>query len=82
MNSNALTLRNKFLVALPSINDGPFGQTVTYICDHGDDGTMGIIVNQPLDLSLPDIFKQLNFPNAIELSNNLSVLKGGPVVVK
>lgn len=79
MNSSGLTLRNKFLVALPSINDGSFSQTVTYICDHGDDGTMGIIVNQPLDLSLPEVFKQLNFPDSIELPNNPAVLKGGPV---
>ena len=79
MNSNSLPLRNKFLVALPSMNDGTFSQTVTYICDHGEDGTMGIIINQPLALSLPDVFKQLNFPNAIELPDNLAVLKGGPV---
>lgn len=77
---NALVLKNKFLVALPTIGDSHFKQSVTYICDHSTEGTMGIIINQPLDsLSLPDVFKQLNLPNAIELPEQYPVMCGGPV---
>lgn len=77
-----LDLRNKFLIALPTIGDQRFSKSVTYICDHNADGTMGIVINQPLELSMPDIFKQLKLPNAIELPFNRAqsyVMKGGPV---
>ncbi|HEY7773292.1 MAG TPA: YqgE/AlgH family protein [Marinagarivorans sp.] len=79
MRNGQLSLRNKFLVALPSMEDKQFDKAVTYICDHGDEGTMGIVINQPLELSLPEIFKQLNLPNPIELPTAKAVLKGGPV---
>lgn len=79
MKSGYLALRNKFLVALPKMTDDGFNQTVTYICDHGDDGTMGIVINQKLDVALPDVFKQLKLPNAIELNDAPAVFKGGPV---
>ena len=79
MASPHLELRNKFLVALPAIGDERFQKSVTYICDHGDDGSMGIVVNQPLEISMPDVFKQLKLPNPIELTASATVLKGGPV---
>jgi putative transcriptional regulator len=79
MRKDQLALRNKFLIALPSMADKHFDKAVTYICDHGDDGTMGIVINQPLELSMPEVFRQLNFPNPIELPNPAAVLKGGPV---
>lgn len=77
--SSHLALRNHFLVALPTMTGSDFSQSVTYICDHNDEGTMGIIINQPLGLSLPDVFKQLKLPNAIEMPHAPTVLKGGPV---
>jgi putative transcriptional regulator len=78
MSKPDLSLRNKFLVALPSMLDSQFSKTVTYICDHTNEGTMGLIINQPLELLLPDVFKQLNLPNTIEIANP-TVLRGGPV---
>ena len=79
MTQTTLQLRNKFLIALPSMTDTSFRHSVTYICDHNHDGTMGIVINQPLGLSLPDVFKQLNLSNAIEIPTTAPVLKGGPV---
>lgn len=78
MQNSPLSLRNQFLVALPTMGDKNFDKAVTFICDHGDEGAMGIVINQPLELSLPEVFKQLNLPNPIELPAT-SVLKGGPV---
>ena len=74
-----LALRNKFLIALPDMEDSLFQRAVTYICDHGDDGTMGIVINQPLELSMPEVFKQLKLPKPIELPEQSTVMKGGPV---
>ncbi len=80
MTQHSLSLRNKLLVALPSMSDGFFAKSITYICDHSEEGTMGIVINQPLGINLPEIFKQLNLPDATTVvKRNINVLKGGPV---
>jgi len=48
-----------FLVASRTLNDPNFGESVVYLIEHGEDGTMGLIVNRSSDISLseavPDI---------------------------
>lgn len=39
-----------FLVAAPALQDPNFSRSVVLVCDHGPDGTMGLIVNRPLAL--------------------------------
>ena len=46
------SLRDHFLLAMPSLSEGLFSQSITYICEHGESGAMGIVINQPLDLSV------------------------------
>ncbi len=71
-------LRNHFLLAMPSLSEGIFSQSITYICEHGESGAMGIIVNQPLDLSVQEIFEHLEIEPFKDFSNE-PVLAGGPV---
>ncbi len=52
-------LRDHFLLAMPSLSEGIFSHSVTYICEHGESGAMGIVINQPLDLSVAEIFEHL-----------------------
>ncbi|MCP4125520.1 MAG: hypothetical protein GY753_00475, partial [Gammaproteobacteria bacterium] len=59
MNSST-NLTNQFLIAMPSMQDMNFSQTVTYICEHTDEGAMGIVVNRPTNLHLNDILDQLD----------------------
>jgi putative transcriptional regulator len=71
-------LRDHFLLAMPGLTGGIFSHSITYICEHGESGAMGIIINQPLDLSVQEIFEHLQIiPNA-DFSNE-AVLAGGPV---
>ena len=48
-----------FLVAKPSIASGPFYKSVVLLLSHGDEGTLGLIVNRatgiPLSEALPDL---------------------------
>ena len=44
---------------MPSLSEGIFSQSITYICEHGESGAMGIVINQPLELSLDEIFEHL-----------------------
>ena len=53
-------LTNHFLIAMPGRKDSNFFHTVTYICEHNEDGAMGIVLNRPTDLQLEDILEQLD----------------------
>ena len=42
-------LKNHFLIAMPSIDDPIFKKSLVLICDDNQDGTMGLIINKPID---------------------------------
>ena len=42
-------LKNHFLIAMPSIDDPIFKKSLVLICDDNKDGTMGLIINKPID---------------------------------
>ncbi|TVZ37230.1 putative transcriptional regulator [Alteromonadaceae bacterium 2753L.S.0a.02] len=72
------SLRDHFLIAMPSLTDPIFSRSVTYVCDHSEQGAMGIVINQPLDLKLGDVFQQLSIDHDDKLIDR-PVLAGGPV---
>ncbi len=53
------SLENQFLIAMPSLGDNYFNKTVTYICEHNDEGAMGLIINMPVNITLHDLLKQI-----------------------
>lgn len=76
MNSPMSSLKNHFLIAMPQLQDPNFAGTLTYICDHGEQGAMGIVVNRPIDITLGEILSQLDLGDA---GCDESVYAGGPV---
>ena len=72
-------LTNHFLIAMPALADPNFARTVTLICDHSNEGTMGLVVNRPTDLKLRDILDQLGIDASGALVADLPVYYGGPV---
>ncbi|MDA8963164.1 YqgE/AlgH family protein [Pseudomonadales bacterium] len=72
------SLRNQFLIATPTLEDGIFKSSVTYICEHDEDGAMGIIINRPSDLIFSDLVKEFEAIESSEL-NTQPVMVGGPV---
>ena len=71
--------KNHFLVAMPGLVDPAFHQTVTYICEHHQGGAMGIIINQPLTLTIGKLFSQLDLEVESETLRNQPLNYGGPV---
>jgi putative transcriptional regulator len=71
-------LRDHFLLAMPCLTEGIFAQSITYICEHGESGAMGIVINRPLDLSVSEIFEHLQITTQSDFSAE-PVLAGGPV---
>ena len=43
------SLKGHFLVAMPGLADPNFSQTVTCICEHNEQGAMGIVINRVHD---------------------------------
>ncbi len=73
------SLENQFLIAMPSLNDPYFNKTVTYICEHNDDGAMGLIINLPVNLTLNELLAQLDEKKDELPELAQQVLTGGPV---
>jgi len=74
-----VSLTNHFLIAMPSLADPNFSRTVTLICEHSNEGTMGLIINRPIDLSLREILKQMDIEGSETAQLNLPIHLGGPV---
>lgn len=72
------SLKGQFLIAMPSISEGIFAHSITYICEHNEQGAMGIVINHPLDLSLDEIFQHLEIDD-INSKHSDHILAGGPV---
>jgi putative transcriptional regulator len=75
--SNNLT--GHLLIAMPALADPNFAKTVTYICEHSEQGALGLVINRPLDIDLGDVFAQLDLENCDENAAVQPVLHGGPV---
>lgn len=78
MDSSSL-LTNQLLIAMPGMADPNFSTTVTLICEHNDDGALGIIINRPLNLKLSGLFEQLAVDDANPEAAGKPVMAGGPV---
>ncbi len=73
----------KILLAMPSIDDPRFDQSVIYLCSHGEDGAMGLVINQVLPgIDMVELIEQLNIEKDMTHKADLlsmDVLSGGPV---
>ena len=72
------SLKNHFLIAMPNLGDPNFYHTVTYICEHNEDGAMGIVINRPAALTLNELLPQMGMTPDPKYMDHV-VLEGGPV---
>jgi len=74
-----VNLTNQFLIAMPNMADPYFSKSLTYICEHNEQGALGIVVNRPIDLTLSTLLDQIDIPLTRAEIGNLPVHFGGPV---
>lgn len=79
--SDILSLSNHFLIAMPSLNDPNFEQSVSYICEHNNEGAMGVVINRPMDLNFADLCEQLEIEITDMDTAAYPIFDGGPVEV-
>ena len=72
------SLKNHFLVAMPSLNDENFSDSLVYICEHNADGAMGLIINQQLDIPAKAVFDRLDLQHKNNRGDEL-IFDGGPM---
>ena len=79
MSDNRLT--DHFIIAMPGLMDENFNQAVTYICEHDENGTFGIIINRESEITLDDVMQQMKIPYHSDKSKHEAVFTGGPVQI-
>lgn len=72
-------LTGHFLIAMPSLNDGFFNHAVTYICEHDETGSFGIIINQQTGITIKQIAKEMKIKTDASYNKDQSIFIGGPV---
>ena len=72
-------LTGHFLIAMPALRDNNFSQSVTYICEHNTNGTLGITINRPSEFQLSEMLTQLSIEFKLPATGLRSLFVGGPV---
>jgi putative transcriptional regulator len=47
-----VNLTQHFLIAMPNMVDPHFAKTLTFVCEHNEQGALGVVVNRPIDMTL------------------------------
>ncbi len=76
--SDTNLLKHHFLMSMPSLESDYFSNSLIYLCEHNDEGAMGIVVSKPHDIPMDEILDQLELPENSPL-NFQPVYQGGPV---
>lgn len=76
----SVDLSRQFLLAMPGMVGAEWAHTVIFMCEHNAQGALGLVINRPTDLMLPDLLGRLSITVASEASvADLPVFFGGPV---
>jgi len=77
--AEATPLTNQLLIAMPSLRDPNFARGVAFLCQHGEDGAMGLMINRLSEYRLGDVLAQMNMHSELADVADAPVLIGGPV---
>lgn len=76
---DSVNLTDNFLIAMPTLEDPYFANALVYICEHNENGALGIIVNRPIDMDLAGLFEKIDIKLENPALGRLPVYFGGPV---
>ncbi len=82
-NKGTMNFKHHFLLAMPCMSDNRFKNSLIYLCEHNDEGAMGFIINQPLDITVANMLDQMGIESNQEITQPFSLEQplyfGGPV---
>lgn len=70
--TNIIPAAGRILIAEPFLTDPGFSRTVVLLCEHGEDGSIGFVLNRPSPSNITDLLPELD-------NRNLTIFEGGPV---
>ena len=62
MPGEPIDLTNQFLIAMPGMGDDTFSGAVVYLCEHTENGALGLVINKPIDIKLKNLFEKVELP--------------------
>ncbi|MBK6472843.1 MAG: YqgE/AlgH family protein [Betaproteobacteria bacterium] len=77
--ASRIDLTNQFLIAMPGMADETFSRTVVYLCEHNEQGALGLVINKPIDIKLRNLFEKVELALDREELAEQPVYFGGPV---
>lgn len=75
-------LQSQLLIAMPGLGDPYFDHTVTLICQQNKNGCFGLTINRPTEVTVEELFEQLDIPTKNKSIKGMHALRGGPVQVE
>lgn len=72
--NNVLPSQGKILISEPFLRDDTFGRSVVLLIDHTTEGSMGLVMNKMLPLTLNQVIKEFR-----KVKEEILVYKGGPI---
>lgn len=72
-------------MAMPGSVEGGLAGTVIYVCEHSDQGALGLVINRPMDLTISHLLQKVDLEPAdatdssLAESSDFPVYYGGPV---
>ncbi len=79
MPADRMNLTNQFLIAMPGMGDDTFSGAVVYLCEHTENGALGLVINKPIDIKLKNLFQKVDLSLDSEELAEQAVFYGGPV---
>src|SRR5215212_896084 len=76
-----VNLTHHFLIAMPAMVDPHFAKSLTFVCEHNDQGALGVVINRPTDMNLHGLLEQVSIAPDTDEFKTISVHFGGPVQV-
>ena len=74
-----VNLTQHFLIAMPNMVDPHFAKTLTFVCEHNEQGALGVVVNRPIDMTLQALFERLSLTLKHKDLSDAPIYFGGPV---
>ncbi|MEO1397597.1 MAG: YqgE/AlgH family protein [Pseudomonadota bacterium] len=83
-NQGYLELAGHLLIAMPGMIDDRFARSVILICNHDAEGSMGFVLNQPVESpKFEEILEELKLDDCadqlLKSGRDITVFRGGPV---
>lgn len=72
------SLKDHFLLAMPSVDVGVFSGSVVYLFEHSPDGAAGVIINRATDVELSELVDRFELEANDDLAEQW-IFFGGPV---